>query len=135
MNIKLVEELSTLMDKDGISKLTISDEHISISIEKGKTTISESPIINKVSNEDNTKTISFKSIDAPLVGTFYRSPGSDSKPYVELNQSIKKGDVLCIIEAMKVMNEIVAKEDGVIKEILMDDGMIVEFNQPMFVIE
>ncbi len=74
-------------------------------------------------------------VRAPIVGTFYRRPSPDSDPYVKVGDSVDEGDVLCIIEAMKLMNEIEAEASGVIKEILVEDAEPVEFDQPLFVLE
>ncbi len=74
-------------------------------------------------------------IKAPMVGTFYRSPAPDADPYVELNDTIKKGQVVCIIEAMKLMNEIESEFDGRIIEALVENGQPVEYNQPLFKLE
>ena len=71
---------------------------------------------------------------SPFVGTFYRSPSPEAQPFVKVGDTVKKGDVLCIIEAMKLMNEIEADADGVIKDILVENGQPVEFDQPLFVI-
>ena len=71
---------------------------------------------------------------APMVGTFYRSSGPDSAALVEVGQTVKEGDTLCIIEAMKLMNEIEAEVSGIIKSILVENGQAVEYGQPMFVI-
>lgn len=73
-------------------------------------------------------------VKAPMVGTFYRSGSPGSPAFVEVGQSVKKGDTLCIIEAMKLMNEIESDADGVVKAILVDNGQPVEFDQPMFVV-
>ena len=73
-------------------------------------------------------------IKAPMVGTFYRAGSPGAPPFVEIGQSVKKGDTLCIIEAMKLMNEIESDVDGVIKAILVENGQPVEFDQPLFVI-
>ena len=75
-----------------------------------------------------------KTINSPMVGTFYRSPAPGAKSFVEIGQSVKAGDTVCIIEAMKLMNEIEAECDGVIREALVDNGSPVEFGQPLFVI-
>jgi acetyl-CoA carboxylase biotin carboxyl carrier protein len=73
-------------------------------------------------------------VSSPMVGTFYRSPSPDSPAFAEVGQSVKVGDVLCIVEAMKMMNQIESDKAGVIKAILVDDGAPVEFDQPMFTI-
>ena len=73
-------------------------------------------------------------IKAPMVGTFYRAPNPGASPFVEVGQSVKEGDALCIIEAMKLLNEIEADKAGVIKEILVENGEPVEYGQPLFVI-
>jgi acetyl-CoA carboxylase biotin carboxyl carrier protein len=73
-------------------------------------------------------------VKSPLVGTFYRSPSPKSMPFVQEGQKVKKGDILCIIEAMKVMNEIKSECDGIIKEILVENGKPVEFGQVLFII-
>lgn len=75
-----------------------------------------------------------KTINSPMVGTFYRSPSPGAKSFVEIGQSVKAGDTVCIIEAMKLMNEIEAECDGVIREVLVDNGSPVEFGQPLFVL-
>lgn len=74
-------------------------------------------------------------VKAPIVGTFYRSPSPDADPFVRVGDKVAEGDVLCIIEAMKLMNEIECETPGTVKEILIDDGEPVEFDQPLFVIE
>lgn len=73
-------------------------------------------------------------VKAPMVGTFYRASNPGAAPFAEVGQSVKEGDALCIIEAMKLMNEIEADKTGVIKEILIENGEPVEFGQPLFVI-
>ncbi len=74
-------------------------------------------------------------VKSPMVGTFYRSPGPGAKAFVELGQAIKPGDTLCIIEAMKLLNEIEAELTGTVREILVENGQAVEYGQPLFVIE
>src|SRR5690606_561224 len=73
-------------------------------------------------------------IKAPMVGTFYRAPNPGASPFVEVGQSVKEGDPLCIIEAMKLLNEIEADKAGVVKEILVENGEPVEYGQPLFII-
>jgi acetyl-CoA carboxylase biotin carboxyl carrier protein len=72
---------------------------------------------------------------SPMPGTFYIAPSPDDHPFVKEGDSIKKGDILCIIEAMKIMNEIEAEDKGVIQKILVENGQAIEFNQPLFIIE
>ena len=74
-------------------------------------------------------------VKAPLVGTFYRSPGPDAKSYVEIGDEVEKGQVLCIIEAMKLMNEIEAEYPGVVREVLAENGQPVEYGQSLFRVE
>ena len=73
-------------------------------------------------------------LNSPMVGTFYRSPAPGSKAFVEIGSSVKKGETICIVEAMKMMNQIEADRDGVIEAFLVEDGEPVEFDQPMLVI-
>ena len=88
------------------------------------------PAATEVAPADN-KT----ALKSPMVGTFYRSPSPTAKAFVEVGQSVNAGDTLCIIEAMKLMNEIEADRSGVVKAILVDDGQPVEFGEPLFIIE
>ena len=73
-------------------------------------------------------------VKSPMVGTFYRSAAPDSKPFVEVGQAVKAGDTVCIIEAMKLLNEIEADHDGIVKEILVENGEPVEYGQPLLVL-
>jgi acetyl-CoA carboxylase biotin carboxyl carrier protein len=74
-------------------------------------------------------------VKSPMVGTFYRSPSPDAKAFVEVGQTIKEGEPICIIEAMKIMNEIEADKSGTVTRVLCENGQAVEFGQPLFVIE
>jgi acetyl-CoA carboxylase biotin carboxyl carrier protein len=73
-------------------------------------------------------------VKAPMVGTFYRSPSPDAKAFVEVGQAVKEGEVICIIEAMKLMNEIDSDAAGVVKAILVENGQPVEYGQPLFIL-
>ena len=75
-----------------------------------------------------------KTVTSPMVGTFYRAMAPDAAPFVQPGSAVKKGDTLCIIEAMKLLNEIEAEEDGVIEEILVENGTPVEYGQPLFIL-
>ena len=82
-----------------------------------------------------TSSVNTIEIKSPMVGTFYRAPTPDSDPYTQVNTHVRKGQVLCIIEAMKLMNEIEADLDGRIVEILVENAQPVEYNQPLFLVE
>jgi acetyl-CoA carboxylase biotin carboxyl carrier protein len=73
-------------------------------------------------------------VKAPMVGTFYRSPSPDAKAFVEVGQAVKEGETICIIEAMKLMNEIEADASGVVKAILVENGQPIEYGQPLFIL-
>jgi len=74
-------------------------------------------------------------VNSPMVGTFYRAPSPGAKPFVEVGQSVSIGDVLCIIEAMKILNQIESDRAGVVSKVLLENGEPVEYNQPVFIIE
>jgi acetyl-CoA carboxylase biotin carboxyl carrier protein len=73
-------------------------------------------------------------IPAPMVGTFYRAPGPNDKPFVDVGSKVKVGDVLCIVEAMKMLNQIEAEREGIIKRVLIENGQPVEFGQALFIL-
>lgn len=87
--------------------------------------VSAAPAVRDLSNAQK----------SPMVGTFYRAPGPNAPAFVEIGQQVKAGDTLCIIEAMKLMNEIEAEKSGVVKEILVENGTPVEYGEPLFIIE
>ena len=74
-------------------------------------------------------------VKSPMVGTFYRSPSPGAASFIELGQAVKPGDTLCIIEAMKLLNEVEAEVGGIVKQILVENGQPVEYGQPLFIIE
>jgi acetyl-CoA carboxylase biotin carboxyl carrier protein len=106
-----------------------------IAVEPGTEAVTKTPIapaeVPKVAEE----TDHLVPIKSPMVGTFYRAPAPDAKPYVELNQQIAVGEVVCIIEAMKLMNEIESEVAGRVAKIKIDDAKPVEFGQTLFLIE
>ena len=71
-------------------------------------------------------------VESPMVGVFYAAPSPDSDPYVSVGSSVNKGDVLCLIEAMKLMNEVTAEKSGIITEVCVENGQVVEYGQPLF---
>lgn len=152
MNLKEIKEMINLMNENNLMELEIEKEGMRIRLKK---TISpslegqSSPII--IEKEKIAQTAPFGSketpevvekpavnsieIKAPMVGTFYRTPSPEAPPYVQVRQTIEAGQVICIIEAMKLMNEIKSEIKGKILEILVDNAEPVEFGQPMFLIE
>ena len=105
----------------------------SSSVELSKTTETSSQKVP--SSSPPSESSQFLTISSPIVGTFYRSPSPDTDPYVEEGDFVKKGQVLCIVEAMKLMNEIEAESDGNIIKILVESMTPVEFGQPLFLID
>lgn len=146
------DKIKQLMEDMGNSKLTSIDidfpDGTKISMKKEEKQvvkvietqeIAESKKVNTTTNveENNVETTeeSFNIVKSPMVGTFYLKPSPDSEPYVQVGQKVKKGDTLCIIEAMKLMNEIESEFDGEIAEVLLKDGEMVEYGKPLFKIK
>ena len=141
MDNKRLENIMKLMTTYGVSELEISDNNQKVRIVKHHnsggepTVVSPLPATQTKQSEKAAVTDPRKMVKSPFVGTFYRAPGPGAEPFVEVGQQIKKGDVLCIIEAMKLMNEIEAEHAGKVVEILVEDGKPVEFDQPLIVLE
>ena len=139
------EKIKQLMDDMGNSKLSSIDidfpdgtkismkknENVEISTKAMKSSSQdvkkEEPELEQSSNENIGKIV-----NSPMVGTFYIKPNPSANPYVEVGKKVKKGDVLCIIEAMKLMNEIESEFDGEVAEIFIKDGEAVEYGKPLF---
>ena len=122
---------------ENLGSLKFSNKNISIEISNssGSVQIAQSPVSSQPQNISNTKTnesSSMQSIDSPMVGIIYLTPKPSSPPFVKSGQKIKKGDTICLIEAMKTFNEIKSDKDGVVKSILVKNGEAVEFGQPLF---
>ena len=122
---------------ENLGSLKFSNKTISIEISNssGSVQIAQSPVSSQPQNVSNTQTIespSMQSIDSPMVGIIYLTPKPSSPPFVKSGQKIKKGDTICLIEAMKTFNEIKSDKDGVVKSILVKNGEAVEFGQPLF---
>ena len=111
---------------ESLPKATLSPKQTS-----SQSNISE---MNKTATEELDSS-SGDEVLSPMPGTFYIAPSPDDPPFVKEGDSVKKGDTLCIIEAMKIMNEIEAEDKGVIQKILVENGQAIEFNQPLFIIE
>jgi len=152
MDLKKIQELIKLVKKSDIQELKVREGEFAISIKnKGiHQEVSETPVsvpvpatkLSKIEPEvpevaatpaENHNLITFRS---PMVGTFYRKPSADKDPYVKVGDSVKSGDTLCIIEAMKLFNEIEFDDTkGTIVKILAEDSSPVEYDQPLFIIE
>lgn len=146
------EKIKQLMEDMGNSKLTAIDidfpDGTKISMkkeEKQVIKVTENTPVENLSTKEEAKVETSKEkseekaidgnvVTSPMVGTFYSKPSPNSQPYVEVGKKVKKGDVLCIIEAMKLMNEIESEFDGEITEILVKDEEPVEYGKPLFII-
>ncbi len=155
-NVEMIKDLIRIVSSSDITELAIECEDLSLKIKRdtrvdGVVTVPHSEIVHdsrgqsggaevdigskkqedmKVQEDEN-----FITITSPMVGTFYRAPAPDEKPYVEVGDRIKPGDALCIIEAMKLMNEIEAETEGRIIKILVENSAPVEYGQPLFILE
>ena len=140
------EKIKQLIEEMGNSKLTAIDiefpDGTKISMKKDKMQekiIQNTPIVEKNTIENQIKEDKNEKkgniIKSPMVGTFYLKPSPTAEPYIEIGKEVKKGDVLCIIEAMKLMNEIESEYTGKVTEILVKDGEAVEYGTPLLRIE
>ncbi|MBN1912927.1 MAG: acetyl-CoA carboxylase biotin carboxyl carrier protein [Candidatus Omnitrophica bacterium] len=148
MNIKEIKEMINLMNEQGIIELEIEKDGMRvklkkkeavqegagghISIEKQRVAHAHQGLPLEATEKISSQVVEIK---APMVGTFYRAPSPESAAYVEVGQVIEPAQVICIIEAMKLMNEIKSEIKGKVTEILVDNAEPVEFGQPMFLIE
>jgi acetyl-CoA carboxylase biotin carboxyl carrier protein len=137
MEIKKIKELAKILNEFDLSVIDISEGDSKIRLEKAccapekpQAAVAAPPVIAQETKEVDFNEI--KEIKSPMVGVFYQAPSPDSAPFVKIGDKIKKGDVLCIIEAMKLMNEITADFDGEIVDICAKNGEIVEYGQTLF---
>lgn len=137
MDLQELKKLIAVFEKSGVHELEIEEDGHRVLLKKESAQLVQqvtSPVVSAVAQTTMEQTIPSIVDDsiyvkAPLVGTFYASPNPQSKAYVVVGQSVSKGDVVCLVEAMKVMNEIKAPSDGIVKSILLESGAMVEFNQ------
>ena len=138
MNLEEIEKLMKLLENSSLSYLEVEENGLKIKLDKNsgtrETVVTKSEKEEVVSNLAPTLEETGNAVTAPLVGTFHQAPYKDAKPFVSVGSKVKKGDKLCIIEAMKVMNEITSPFDGVVKEILVKDNDVVDFGKKLFVI-
>ncbi|MBT8237187.1 MAG: acetyl-CoA carboxylase biotin carboxyl carrier protein [Croceitalea sp.] len=156
MDIKEIQSLIKFVAKSGASEVKLEMDDLKITIKTGgystspETTIvqqipvahapvapaapaaEQAPATPAAPASDDSKYITIKS---PIIGTFYRKPSPDKPSFVEVGQEIKKGDVLCVIEAMKLFNDIESEVSGKIVKVLVDDSSPVEFDQPLFLVD
>ncbi|MAU27458.1 MAG: acetyl-CoA carboxylase, biotin carboxyl carrier protein [Muricauda sp.] len=160
MDLKEIQSLIKFVAKSGASEVKLETEELKITIRTGSHTVTpETTIVQQIpmaqapiaqasvpvgdaqispkaeekkAEDDESKYITIKS---PIIGTFYRRPSPDKPPFVEVGQVIKKGDVLCVIEAMKLFNDIESEVSGKIVKILVEDSSPVEFDQPLFLVD
>jgi acetyl-CoA carboxylase biotin carboxyl carrier protein len=155
MDLRKLKKLIDLVEESGIAELELTEgeEKVKISRQPKQQQMApqyiQTPQISQIPHQEDTHTPSTSPIEtpapltsskeqqisSPMVGTFYRASSPDAGSFVEIGTSVKKGDILCIIEAMKILNEIESDKDGVIKKILIENGQPVEFGEALFVIE
>ncbi|HEX7249130.1 MAG TPA: acetyl-CoA carboxylase biotin carboxyl carrier protein [Burkholderiales bacterium] len=148
MDLRKLKKLIDLVQESGIAELEITEGEEKVKIVKGGGVIvSQAPAAAAPVAAAPGPTAAAPAapaaaepgqeghvVKAPMVGTFYRSPSPDAKAFIEVGQAVKEGQTICIIEAMKLMNEIEADASGVVKAILVENGQPVEYGQPLFII-
>lgn len=149
MDIRKIKKLIELLDESGVAEIEIKEGEESVRISRQQNVIAApaqqqliaapmaaAPVAAPAADSPAEEAeISGHKITSPMVGTFYRSASPGAKPFTDVGQSVAEGDTLCIIEAMKILNQIEADKSGTIKAILVENGQPVEFGQPLFIIE
>ena len=155
MDIRKIKKLIELVEESGITELEVQEEEGTVRISRAAPAVAPAsvqyaaaPVVAPTPAAAPAQApaaatpapaasdeLSGHLVRSPMVGTFYRSPSPEAKAFVEVGQSVKVGDALCIVEAMKMMNRIEADKSGVVKAILINDGDAVEFDEPLIVIE
>ncbi|CAM4286505.1 acetyl-CoA carboxylase biotin carboxyl carrier protein [Vibrio agarivorans] len=152
MDIRKIKKLIELVEESGIAELEISEGEESVRISRNGTAVpapvqyaaAPAPVAAPAPAAveapaapaaEAPAAVAGHQVLSPMVGTFYRAPSPDAKPFIEVGQSVTAGETICIVEAMKMMNQIEADKTGVITAILAEDGQAVEFDQPLVVIE
>ena len=151
MNTKMIKDLVGFIARSNVSEVIIKTDDFELSVKKEQSSgvvssstlaveetqaVEETPIVNQAASPPPVaKDTPSKTINAPMIGTFYTSKNPDSPPFIKVGDMIKKGDIIGIIEAMKLFNEIEAEESGKVVELLVDNASPVEFDQPLVRIE
>jgi len=143
--LELIEEMVNLMESRGLVELEIEHQGMRLRLKKATAAGSAAPVVEYVPQPapSAAKPAAPKpaeperrlTIKSPMVGTFYRAPAPDAPAFVEIGQDVEVGQVVCILEAMKLMNEIKSELAGRVAEILIENGSPVEFGQPLFILE
>lgn len=141
-DIEYVEKLAKVLADNSLTEIFLEDGEQAITLRKEVTGVITAPVaaapaVQQASApaEKPAEVKKGKPLTSPMVGTFYKAPSPDAKPFVEVGQTIKEGDVVCIVEAMKLMNEIESEVSGKITEICVTDGQPVEFGQVLMYVE
>ncbi|SFX66771.1 acetyl-CoA carboxylase biotin carboxyl carrier protein [Marinospirillum alkaliphilum] len=149
MDIRKVKKLIELLEESNISEIEIKEGEEAVRISRHSTTaapvyqtyaapapVAAAPAAAAAAPvaEAAPAAVSGHQVKSPMVGTFYRSPAPGASAFVEVGKAVKKGDTICIVEAMKMMNQIEADKDGVVEAILVEDGQPVEFDQPLILL-
>ncbi|MCX7117999.1 MAG: acetyl-CoA carboxylase biotin carboxyl carrier protein [Legionellales bacterium] len=146
MDIRKIKKLIELLEETGISEIEIKEGEESLRLSRHSPSLEapyaryappiQQPTVHHAPETPSKESVKHAhSLRAPMVGTMYLSPSPDAPPFVTLGQSVKAGDTMCIIEAMKMFNEIEADRSGVVKAILVENGDPVEYDQPLLTIE
>jgi acetyl-CoA carboxylase biotin carboxyl carrier protein len=154
MNLEEIKDLIKLVSKSGLGKVEIEREGFRISIKGSQTEpimyqaapvatapVAAAPVVTNVAptttenNENSNENSKYITVKSPMIGTFYRTPGPDKDAFVNIGDTIQKGDKVCIIEAMKTFNEIEAEISGKIIKVLVDNASPVDYDQPLFLVD
>lgn len=143
MDIRKVKKLIELLEESGIAEIEIHEGEESVRISRNvvaapvaaPVAIAAAPVAPVAAAAPAEAVIEGHVLNSPMVGSFYRAPSPGSKDFVNVGSKVNVGDTLCIIEAMKLLNQIEADKAGTIKAILVENGQPVEYNQPLFIIE
>lgn len=138
MNLENIDQLIDKMEKASLTELSYKDEDVEIKLKKGAVQVAEAPqqitkpVQSSEQSVETTETEEGAFIKAPMVGTFYKASSPEADPFIQVGDTVSNDSIVCILEAMKLFNEIQAETSGEIVEILVEDGDMVEYNQPLF---
>ena len=141
INKKIIKELSDYLDEFNLTELEYTEKDTKIKVSKNKISLNQpNTQISNFSSETNAssaskKIVSGTQITSPIIGTAYHAPEPGAKKFVDIGKKIKKGDTIMIVEAMKTMNHVPSTQDGVVKEICVEDGQPVEFGQTLIILD